>query len=1138
MVNKRVLFNNGWEFAKNNSHFTPIDIPHDWLIYNTYDLYESGLGIYQKNFEITELPNRAYLIFEGVYMDCKVFINDQLIGEWKNGYSTFQVDITKGLKLGDNKLKVDVNHQSPNGRWYSGAGIYRNVWLQTSGNSYFKLDGTYVTMTPVPEKEYKEWDIRIDSEINVQGKGYISHTIIYDNQKIAVSLKSINSNTVLDSQILNVLNPALWSAKSPNLCSLISQLYIIENEKEVCVDSVTQNIGFKHILLDPKEGLIVNGKKIKLQGTCEHHDLGCLGSAVNRSAIERRLKILKTMGVNAIRTAHNMPAVELMDLADEMGFYIVSEAFDMWERPKVKYDYARFFKTWAERDVRSWIRRDRNHPSLIMWSIGNEIYDTHFDERGQEITKRLISYVIDNDPRKNGKITIGSNYMPWENAQKCGDIVKVVGYNYGEKYYNVHHNSNPDWIIYGSETCSVVQSRGIYHFPYQQSLLADDDEQCSSLGNSTTSWGARSTERCIISDRDTKYSLGQFIWTGFDYIGEPTPYHTKNSYFGQIDTAGFPKDSYYIFQAEWTSYKDLPIIHIFPYWDFNPGQTVDIRVCSNAPRIELFFNSKSQGDFNLDHVNGLDLLGHWSIQYEPGELKAVAYDEDGNIIAQEIKKSFKDPYKINLIANKNKIKADGQELVFIEIFMEDINGNPVENANNRVDVKVTGCGRLIGLDNGDSTDYDAYKGTNRRLFSGKLLAIIAPTLSAGIISMEVKSKGIKTASLKIESTLPENIEQLKKGLSVIDKNYEQVVREGSKDEVPIRKLQLTPISGQGFTQDSKEKFLDVKIFPENATYKDLEWRIVNDAGITSNIAKLEVKNNRVKLIAISDGKFQVRAMCKNGSKKIRLISQLDFTIEGLGETYKNPYNFISAGLYDDSKGEVTNGNERGIATSRDGETQICFRNIDFGEIGSEVITMPIFTLSDEVYNIAIWSGMPHKKDSFLIKVVTYQKPSKWNIYQEETYNLGQKFKGITSICFVLNKKIHLKGFCFKKTNRAFETLYANNSDYIYGDNFKMVGSRVEDIGNNVSLEFLNMDFGDSGITRIKLCGHSPIDRNTIHLRFIDQKGNEERRIVEFDHTEDYMKREFNFDKIEGLQKVIFVFLPGSNFNLEYFTFIE
>ena len=298
--------------------------------------------------------------------------------------------------------------------------------------------------------------------------------------------------------------------------------------------------------------------------------------------------------------------------------------------------------------------------------------------------EKLIAEVRRYDSLKNAAVTLGSNYMPWENTQKCADVIKLIGYNYGENYYEEHHKKHPDWMIYGSETGSIVQSRGIYHFPYQQSVLADEDEQCSSLGNSTTSWGAKSTEACILAERDHPYSCGQFIWTGFDYIGEPTPYHTRNSYFGQIDTAGFPKDSYYIYQAAWTDYKKAPMVHIFPYWDFNEGQFIDLRVCSNAPVVEVFFNGKSQGTFTIDHENGMELTGHWQLPYKEGEIRAVACDESGKIVAEEVRYSFGEAKRILLKPQKQSLRANGEDLLFLEISMEDENGYPVENANNRV----------------------------------------------------------------------------------------------------------------------------------------------------------------------------------------------------------------------------------------------------------------------------------------------------------------------------------------------------------------------------------------------------------------------------------------------------------------------
>jgi beta-galactosidase len=1143
-MNKKVLFNDGWEFAKSNLgatnidalKFEPVDIPHDWLIYNTLNLYENSIGWYRKRFTCSKEGKQLLLCFDGVYMDSSVYVNGQFVGGWKYGYSSFEHEITDALVEGENEILVKVVHQSPNSRWYSGAGIYRNVWLKTRGRNHIVTDGIYIST----KQKDNGWQVEVDTELSVLGDVEISHAITYINEIIASSsavVKSGDSNAQ-NSQVLFVENPYVWSTDEPNLYKLITELHLVvtdenSNQNMRKIESISQYIGFRSIELDPQQGFKLNGRKIKLNGVCEHHDLGALGAAFNKAALKRRFVILKEMGVNAIRTAHNMPAPELMELADEMGMLVLSEAFDMWERSKTPFDYARFFKEWAHVDVKSWVMRDRNHPSLLMWSIGNEIYDTHANERGQEITKMLMDSVSKYDPKGNARVTIGSNYMPWENAQKCADIVKVAGYNYAEKYYKEHHERHPDWIIYGSETASIVQSRGIYHFPFEKSILADDDEQCSALGNSSTSWGAKSVEACILTERDTPFSLGQFIWTGFDYIGEPTPYHTKNSYLGQIDTATFKKDPYYIYQAAWTDYKTKPMVHIFPYWDFNKGQMIDVRVCSNAPRIELQFNGSTIGTFDIDHEHGTQLVGWWKIPYEEGKLKAIAYDENGNIIAIDIRKSFGDAKKISLHVDKEKLTADGSDLIFVEINVEDEHGNTVENANNRVNVKVTGAGRLLGLDNGDSTDYDQYKGVSRRLFSGKLMAIIGATLEPGNIQIEVSSKGLESAKAELESIPAKDVTLA--GISAFMKNEESPCIMGCSEEIPLRKIEIISDSGQIFDESRKEMYVRARLYPEDTSYRELEWSAVNEGGIVSNIAKVEAFGNEAKITALGDGEFRIRCTSKNGTDKIKLISQLEFKAVGLGAAYKDPYGFISAGLYDYSKGEVGNGNERGVATSRDGETQVGFREIDFGSYGSDTITIPIFALSSDKYSMQIWEGMPDEEGSELLADVIYQKESKWNVYQEETYRLSKRLRGITSICFVLHAKVHIKGFSFEKKNRAFEQNMAIESDHIYGDTFTMAENGVEGIGNNVSLEFEQMDFISEGASKLVIFGRSPIDKNTIHIQFESIEG-QSKQLVEFTQSDGYKERIFELEKITGIQKVTFVFLPGSNFDFGWFRF--
>ncbi|MBY0216038.1 glycoside hydrolase family 2 TIM barrel-domain containing protein [Paenibacillus illinoisensis] len=1150
-MNQKKLFNDGWQFAKTKLDvtdpaglaFEPVELPHDWLIYNTLDLYEDSIGWYRKTFPYTKDDQQLLLCFDGVYMNSSVYVNGQLVGEWKYGYSAFEHEITDALVEGDNEIIVKVVHQSPNSRWYSGAGIYRNVWLKTRDRNHIVTDGIYVSIKQQPEG----WQVELDTELNIDQNAQLVHTIRYAGQVIATNTAEVTAaaggdTEVTDRQQIVVESPKLWSTDEPNLYELVTELQVVDADQHVqTLESVSQRIGFRDIQLDPNEGFHLNGVKMKMNGVCEHHDLGALGAAFNLTALRRRFNLLREMGVNAIRTAHNMPAKEFMELADEMGMLIVSEAFDMWERSKTPYDYARFFPEWAHTDVKSWVKRDRNHPSLVMWSIGNEIYDTHADERGQEVTRMLMEYVLEFDPKGNAGVTIGSNYMPWENAQKCADIVKLAGYNYAEKYYDKHHEEHPDWIIYGSETSSVVQSRGIYHFPFEQSILADDDEQCSALGNSTTSWGAKSAEYCILAERDRPYSLGQFLWTGFDYIGEPTPYHTKNSYFGQLDTATFPKDSYYIYQAAWTDYKKSPMVHLFPYWDFSPGQLIDVRVCSNAPKIELQLNGKTIGTYDIDHANGTQLVGWWKVPYEEGELKAIAYDENGKIIATDVQRSYTDAHKVRLQADKEQLQANGTDLIFVEIQVEDEAGNPVQNANNRVQVKVTGAGRLLGLDNGDSTDYDPYKGLSRRLFSGKLMAIIGSTHEPGSIRIEVTSEGLQGAAAEFESkavdgeVMSTSASVATQGQTVLTKNEERTVLTGRAQEIPLRKIEIISEAGQAFDPSIQEMLVTAKLYPENTSYRDIEWAVVNDAGIESNIAKVEANGLEVRVSALGDGEFRLRATSSNGTDKTKLISQLEFKATGLGTAYKDPYGFITGGLYDYTKGDVGNGNERGVATSRDGETHVGFRNIDFGPYGSDTITIPIFALSSEDYFLQIWEGMPDEEGSTLLADVVYQKESRWNVYQEETYQLSKRLSGITSICFVLKQKIHIKGFSFERQSRAFEQNTAASCDHLYGDTFSIEDEYVEGIGNNVSLEFENMDFTAEGTSKLVIYGRSPIDKNTIHIRFAGEAG-QSNQLVEFTHSEGYEKRVFELEQVSGVQKVTFIFLPGSQFDFGWFRF--
>lgn len=1132
------LFNDGWKFTKQpvgttmeaingpNIKWEPVDLPHDWLIYNVNDLYETSEGWYKKEFILKRKRDKRYSIcFDGVYMDSTVFVNNLKVGEWKYGYSSFEFDITKFLTNGVNEIKVRVIHQNPNSRWYSGAGIYRNVWWKTTKQVHFVTDGIYFSARKMNRGWLAEIEAEYVSESGDIRDAFIRHTIINQNgvnvgiyeQKVKVSNEKLtNLQTILLEQ------PVLWSLENPYLYRLKSEL--ICGDK--VLDTVEQSIGFRSLRFDCNEGFFLNEKHVKIHGACLHHDLGALGAAVNKAALKRQLTLLKEMGVNAIRTSHNMPSRELMELADEMGLLILSESFDMWERPKTKYDYARFFNEWCAKDVASWVRRDRNHPCLIMWSIGNEIYDTHVSERGIELTRMLRDLVLQNDPKQNAYVTIGSNYMRWENARKCAEQLPIVGYNYGESLYEEHHKKYPNWVIYGSETSSTLKSRGIYHFPASEVVVTYEDEQCSSLDNCCTGWGADSIQDSIIADRDSRFCLGQFIWSGFDYIGEPTPYSTKNSYFGQLDTAGFKKDAFYLYQAEWTDYRTNPMIHLLPYWDFNEGQMIDIQVYSNAPKIELFFNEESLGAVEIDHHNGKQLIGKWQLPYRKGTLKAVAYNEKGAVIATDEQSSFGDAARIVAKPDKTTMLADGQDMIFVEISAEDENGIAVANANNRVRVNVTGAGRLVGLDNGDSTDFDSYKGTSRRLFSGKLLAMIAAKREAGEITVKVTSEGLDSHELKLHAICCATVE----GISATVENTES---EDSR-EIPIRKIELCNLGRNHLDHDNRRAQVQAIIHPSNATYRDLEWKAVTNNNIVTDIVKIEADGDKALLTAVGDGSFRLRCTAKNGRNKPDIISELEFQITGVGKMLFNPYKLVSAGLYNWSNKKIHSGLQGGLNT--DGTpTYIGFIGVDFGEFGSDEITLPIFYLSTGPTPIKVWRGIPGEEDSELLLDSYYQKDYVYNVYTSQTYRLSKRLQGIQTICIGIYDKLDIQGFYFTDFEKAYGKHSVKENTWIYGDSYVVTEDAIEKIGNNVMIGFDSMNFGAEGAGKLMICGRSRNDVNTIHVQFKGETSSNY-QIIEVPYSEEYQEYEFNLNTVKGMNHISFVFLPGSAFDFKWFQF--
>lgn len=1168
--------------TKNADSFVCVDLPHDYMIYDVHHLYRDSIGIYQKTFVMDEIAEtKEYLLdFDGVYMDSTIYVNGRFAKEWKYGYSAFSVNLTPFLQIGENEVVVIINFQNPNSRWYSGAGIYRDVrWVERNKN-HIALDGLYIT----EEKQNENiWRTTVQADLvgetlqclqieildvdgTVVAKGE-TETFLLQSGEVAEKILSYDQSEgkhlYQGTVSCEIKNPKLWDLGKGNLYSVRA----CPRNEEGILDECVSKIGFREFRFDRENGLFLNGNHIKINGVCEHHDFGSLGAAFNKKAMERKLLILSEMGVNSIRTSHNMPARDLMQLADKYGFMICSESFDMWERPMTPFDYGRFFKEWYPKEVASWVRRDRNHPSLLMWSIGNEIPDTVESSHGKEIAANLVKEVRIHDPKKNALTTLGSNFMKWDNAIETEKEVELAGYNYGEYLYEEHHEKFPEFIIYGSETSSILESRGIYHFPQSAHVLSDADMQCSALGNTITGWGGKCYEDVICYDRELSFSLGQYIWTGFDYIGEPTPYDcTKNCYFGQTDTAGFKKDAYFVYQSGWTDYRERPVVHIFPYWDFNDGEIIDVSVTTNAPMVELFLNGKSFGKETINQGVDHDFVKRYRIPYEAGELKAIAYDEEGTVIAEDTEKSFGDAvalraeidvlsshaygvYKNAVTPSVDKVYANGEDLQFIVISALDTNGNPVRNAKNRVSVSVEGPGRLVGLDNGDSADFDAYKGTSRRLFGGLLLAVVASTKEAGTVTVSVCGEGLLPASVSYDS-LPwkESLE----GVSCDTVNLDSPIYAGGVEapelqnskENPVRKISLTVQDAEMVPGEdgnlvfalSKEKpsvRITAKRFPEDATYSELDWKVVTDTGIELPYIKVEEEEDQtILLTALGDGEFRVRCASYNGGNAVSARSDLEFKATGLGMPYIDPYESVLCGLASDFSLRCESGIEHGVnflgAGAEEEWNYVGFDNLSFGSFGADEVKMYIFAnTGDNPVSLRLYKGRPGEEDSELLVDTMYHKPPQWMVFQEEILKLPCRLKSGDAFYIATKDSYQLRNFVFVKKEKAYECLKVAECDALYGDAYEKTEEDIKNIGNNVVVHFDEMDFGENRCTKVSITAHTNLSVNPVQIRFT-KDGNQSVQMIEVKKSADYETITYTLSEpLSGKGEIDFIFLPGS-----------
>ena len=807
-----INFNTGWKFCLNiesdadqsapgfdDSGWRTLDLPHDWAIEGDFDEHNpsgtgggalpGGIGWYRKSFTVSQKDQGQIISieFDGVYMNSSVYLNGHLLGTRPYGYISFSYDLTPYLNWdGENVIAVKVdNSDQPNSRWYSGCGIFRDVRLVMTNAIRVAQWGTYVRTDKVSqEKALVHLNVSVINEPYRKTPMTLTVTSIIkdsDGNNVAstsTSKKYIFFNKIEIEDSIWVDSPHLWSVDDPYMYTMITNVTL--NEK--LIDTYETPFGIRSIEFRADSGFWLNGEHVRINGVCNHHDLGCLGAATNERAIERQLQILKAMGCNGIRCSHNPPSPILLDLCDRMGFLVMDEAFDMWRRRKTDRDYARFFDDWYERDLTDMVLRDRNHPSIVLWSIGNEVLEQWSDAKAdtlsleqanlilnmghsadqlaQEgemtvnslITARLAEIIKNLDPTR--PVTAGCNEPSPGNHLFRSGAIDVIGYNY--------HNQNvpsvprlfPGKPFIITESVSALMTRGFYEMPSDKLMTRparwdrpyfNETFSCSAYDNVRTPWGSHHEDNLIFLNSQP-FVAGQYIWTGFDYIGEPTPYGwpARSSYFGIVDLAGFPKDVYYLYQSEWT---DTPVLHLFPHWNWTPGEQIDMWCYyNNADEVELFINGKSQGVRSKD-AEHLHVV--WNVTFEPGTVKVVARKNGLETASQEIHTAG-EPAQIRLTPDRSIIKDDGTDLSFVTVEILDKDGNLCPNADNLVKFEISGNGFIAGVDNGSPISLERFKDSKRKAFYGKCLVVLQNNGKKGKIGLDAQAEGLKRAHIDIK----------------------------------------------------------------------------------------------------------------------------------------------------------------------------------------------------------------------------------------------------------------------------------------------------------------------------------------------------------------------------------------------------
>ncbi|MBT3209037.1 MAG: glycoside hydrolase family 2 protein [Bacteroidetes bacterium] len=759
-----------------DTEWESVTIPHDWAIYGPFDkeidkqiveieqngekvslektgrtgaLPFVGVGWYRTNLSLPDFNNakQALLTFDGAMSNAEVFVNGKKVGNRPYGYSYFYFNISDYIHEGmQNVIAVRLENQAFSSRWYPGAGLYRKVRVIVKNKVCFKHWGHFITTPFISEDLAK---INICTQL--QGENVSITTFIRDEDGNIVA-ENIADQRFADEieQNIAVKNPKLWSLESPYLYTAEIKLY----QGDVLKDTELVRFGIREIKYTATNGFELNGQKTKFKGVCLHHDLGPIGTAVNRAALKRQLTILKDLGCNAIRSSHNMPSIEQLELCDEMGFLFLAESFDEWKIPKVKNGYSLYFDDWAEKDLVNLVRTTRNHPCIVMWSAGNEVPDQWGNE-GVKRLKWLQDVFHREDPTR--PVTVGMDQVKAVLENGFGAILDVPGLNYRSHLYEEAYEKFPQGILLGSETASTVSSRGVYKFPVvNESGKTYPDLQCSSYDLEYCNWSNIPEDDFILQD-DKPWVIGEFVWTGFDYLGEPTPYiiywPTRSSYFGICDLAGLPKDRYYLYRSRWNTTDET--LHILPHWNWEgrDGDTIPVFVYTNYNSAELFINGKSWGIQKKSDKSKLNRyrLMWMDVNYEPGTLKVVAHNDQGEVVAEKTVVTAGKPHHIKLEADRLSIKANGKDLSYVTATIVDKNGNPCPKASNRLYFEVKGNGKFRASCNGDATSLEIFHKPTMKAFNGKLVVLIQSSIQAGDIELKISGDQLKKEKILISS---------------------------------------------------------------------------------------------------------------------------------------------------------------------------------------------------------------------------------------------------------------------------------------------------------------------------------------------------------------------------------------------------